>query len=172
VLACRFELEQSAEQILRTFADEDRVRCRKRLKPRREIGSLADNGPLLGGAGADDFAHNEPGSDADTSLQPRAVRALDVADFRHDGDRGAYRPLRRILEGAGETEIGEHAIAHEFGDKAAETSNRAGGDVLITPDQISQHFGIDFARQRRGADHVAEQHGNLAPLGVRRGLQV
>ena len=173
VLACRFEPEQSAEQILRAFADQDRVRCRKRLKSRREIGGLADNGPLLGGAGADDFAdHNEPGRDADTGLQARAVRALDVTDFRQDGDRGADRPLRRVLEGAGEAEIGEHAIAHEFGDKAAEPSDRTGGDVLITPDQISQLFGIDFARQRRGANHVAEQYCNLAPLGVRRGLQV
>ena len=68
----------------------------------------------------------------------RAVRALDVADFGQNADRGTNRAFSRILEGVRETEIGENAIAHEFGDEAAEPADRAGGGVLIAPDQASQ----------------------------------
>ena len=96
------------------------------------------------------------------------VGQLDAADLRHDGDRGANGALRRVLEGAGKPEIGQHAVAHELGDEAAIAPDRAGGGVLIAPDQAAEQFGIDFARQRRRADHVGEQHRHLAPLGVAR----
>ena len=90
------------------------------------------------------------------------------ADFGQDIDRGANRPLRRVLEGARKAEIGQHAVAHEFGDEAAEPSDRAGHGVLIAADQRAQKLGIDRAGQRRGADHVAEQHRDLAPFGFAR----
>ena len=94
------------------------------------------------------------------------IRQFDVADFRQDADRGANRAFRRILEGARKAEIGQHAVAHEFGDEAAIASDRAGGRVLITPDHPSEQFRIDFGRQRRRADHIGEQHRHLTPLGI------
>ena len=157
------------KQILRRLADQDRVGRGERLQPCREIWRFADDGALLRGAAADDLAdHDEAGRDADARLNPRAIGQLDACDFGQDIDRGANRPLRRVLEGARKAEIGQHAVAHEFGDEAAEPSDRAGHGVLIAADQRAQKLGIDRAGQRRGADHVAEQHRDLAPFGFAR----
>ena len=69
VRAGGFELEQSAEQILRRLADEDGVGRRQCLKPRGEIGGFADDGALLRGAGADNLADDDKsGRDADPRL--------------------------------------------------------------------------------------------------------
>ena len=171
VLAGRFELEQSAQQVLRRLADQDRIGRGERLQPCREIWRFADDGALPRGATADDLAdHDEAGGDADARLNPRAVGQFDAGDFGQDIDRGANCPLRRVLEGARKAEIGEDAVAHEFGDEATEPSDRAGHGVLIAADQRAQKLGIDRAGQRRGADHVAEQHRDLAPLGVTRSI--
>jgi hypothetical protein len=55
-------------------------------------------------------------------------------------------------------------------DEAAEPPDRAGHRVLITPDQRAQKLGIDRARQRRRADHIAEQNRDLAALGLAGGF--
>src|SRR5271165_7160269 len=44
--AGRFELEQPTQQVLRGLTDKDRAGVRERLKPRGEIGSLADDATL------------------------------------------------------------------------------------------------------------------------------
>ena len=137
------------------------------------FGGLADDGPLLCRAGADDFADdNEPGCDTDPRLKACPVRALDTANLRQDADRSANGAFCRILEGPRKAKIGEHAVAHEFRNEAAEPSNRAGCGILIAPDQTAEKFGIDHARQCRRADHVAEQHRNLTPLRIGRSLCV
>ncbi len=49
----------------------------------------------------------------------RAVGPRDAADFGDDGERRAHRALGRVLERLRKAEIGQHAVAHEFGDEAA-----------------------------------------------------
>jgi hypothetical protein len=74
VSAGGFELEQSAEQILRGFADQNGVRRRQRLEPCGQIGRFTDDRPLLRGTGADDFADNDKaGGDTDPCLQRGAL---------------------------------------------------------------------------------------------------
>ncbi len=93
-----------------------------------------------------DFADNdEAGRDSDSCLYPRVIRQLDSADFRQDAKRGVNCAFRSVFEGARKTEISQNAIAHELGDEAAVSPYRAGGGVLITPDQIAEEFGIDLA---------------------------
>ena len=75
-----------------------------------------------------------------------AVRQLDAADFRDDGDRGTNGAFRGILEGERKAEISQDAIAHELGDEAAVSPDRAGGGILVTPDQFPEELGVDFAR--------------------------
>ena len=141
------ELEQSAQQILGGLTDENGVGCGQRLQPRGEIGCFADDGSLLRGAAADDFAHHdEAGGNSDSRLRWRIVRQLDTADFRQDGDRRANGPFRGIFKGERKAEIGQDAIAHELGDEAAISSDRARSGILIAPDQTSEKLGIDFAR--------------------------
>ena len=71
VRAGEFKVEQSAEQTLRRLTDENRVGRSEELKPRGEIGRLADDGTLLRGAEADDLAdHDQAGRDPDPGPSP------------------------------------------------------------------------------------------------------
>ena len=161
------EFEKAAQQFLGGLADQDAVRAGQRLQPRGEIGRFTDDGALLRHPGADDFAdHDEAGGDTDPRLHARAIGHFDGANFRQNADRGANRALCRVLEGAGKTEIGQYAIAHELGDETAIASDHAGHRVLVSPDQPAKQFRIELRRQRRRADHIDEHHGHLPPLGI------
>jgi hypothetical protein len=71
--------------------------------------------------------------------------------------------------GAREAEIGQHAIAHEFGDEAVIARDRARAGILIGADHFTHIFGIEPRRHRGGADEIAEHHGELTAFGgVRR----
>jgi hypothetical protein len=167
VRAGGFKLEQSAEQTLRRLADENRVGLGEGLQSRGKVGRLSDNGTFLCRAGANDFAdHDQAGSNPDPGARPRTVRQLDAADFAEDVDRRANGAFSGILESARKAEIGQDAVAHELGDETAEAADRAGGGILITADHAAKEFGIDRVRQRRRTHHVAEQHRDLAALGV------
>ena len=140
------QFKQPTQQILGCLADQNGVGPGERLQPRGEIGGFANDGALLRDADPDDFAdHDEAGGDPDPCLHPRPVRQFDLADFRQDAERGANGALGRILEGAGKTEIGQNAVAHELGDEAAVPPDRAGGGVLVTPDQTPKLLRIDLA---------------------------
>ena len=70
-----------------------------------------------------------------------------------------------VLVGARIAEIGEHAVAHELGDKPLEARDHPGAGVLIGADHIAHVLGVEPLRKRRGPDEVAEQHGQLPALG-------
>ncbi len=138
------ELEQGAQQVPGRLADQDGVGRGKRLKPRGEVGCLADDGALLCGADADDLAdHDQAGGDADARLQRHAVGACYAGHFGDDGKSGMHRARGRILVGMWKAEIGEYAIAHELGDEAAEPSDGACRGILIPPDQAAQDLRIE-----------------------------
>ena len=69
-----------------------------------------------------------------------------MPDFRDDGDRGTDGAFGGILEGERKAEISQDTIAHELGDEAAVSPDRAGSGILITPDQNPEQLGVDFAR--------------------------
>ena len=149
------------------LADDDAVRLGQRLQPCGKVGRFTDDGPLLRHAGADDFAyHDEAGGNADPRLHARAVWRFNCADLRQDSNGGANGAFRRILKGTGKAEIGQHAIAHEFGDETTITPDRTRHRVLVSPDESAKRLRIELRRQRRGADHISEHHGHLPPLGV------
>ncbi len=138
--------EQATGDPLRGLGDDDGVGRGNRLQPGGQVRGFADDIALPRRALADQIAdHDETGGDADPRLHPRIVWQFDAAYFRQDADCGANGTLCRILEGTGKTEIGQNAIAHELGDEAAVSPDRAGGGVLIAPDQTAEQFGVDFA---------------------------
>ena len=104
-----FELEQTTEQILGRFTDEDGIGCRQGLKPRGKIRSFADGGTLLCHAGAEELA-NEPGGDADSRPNARSIRQFGGGDFGQDADCGANGTLGGILEGLGKAEISQNTV--------------------------------------------------------------
>jgi hypothetical protein len=61
--------------------------------------------------------------------------------------------------GFGVAEVGEHAVAHELGDVALETSDLGRDGVLVGPDDLAHLFGIQPRRQLSRANQVAEEHG-------------
>ena len=79
-----------------------------------------------------------------------------------DGALGVVLVRVRIAE------IDEHAVAHVLGDEAVVAADRVGDAAVIGADHLAQVLGIEPRRQRRRADQVAEHHGELAPLGLRR----
>ena len=76
-----------------------------------------------------------------------------------------HGPRGVILVRAGKAEIGEHAVAHEFGDEAVVARDHAGNGVLVGADDPPHVLGIEPRRKRGRADEVGEHHGELPALG-------
>ena len=77
---------------------------RERLKPRREIGRLADDAALLRGALRRRSRRRRRGRwRCRSASEAAAVGPRDAADFGDDGERGAHRALGRVLESAAES---------------------------------------------------------------------
>jgi hypothetical protein len=72
-----------------------------------------------------------------------------------------------MLVGARITEIGEHPVAHVFGDKPAGALDDRCDAAMIGADHSAQIFRIEARRQCRRTDEIAEQHRQLPPLGLR-----
>ena len=138
--------------------------CGRRLQARREVRRLADDVALLRFAGADQLAdHDQAGGDADADLVLAADR--ERADGLDHRQRRAHGILGVGLVRLGIAEIDQHAVAHVFGDEAAEAGDHGGRAFVIGGDDVAQVFRIELRRQRGRADQIAEHHGELAALG-------
>ena len=117
--------------------------------------------------------HDEAGGDADAHLQlvpgARLQRPDDAGDFQSRPDR----PLGIVLVGVRKAEIGENAVAHEFGDETVIARDHARAGVLIGADHLPHILGIEPRRQRGRAREVAEHDRQLAALSriFRRGTR-
>ena len=70
--------------------------------------------------------------------------------------------------GARVAEIDQDAVAHVLRDKAVVAPDRRAAPVLIRRDDIAQIFGVHPGGERRRSHQIAEHHGQLAALGLRR----
>ena len=114
------KLEQIAEQPARALGDDDHVRLGDRLQPRREVRRLADDAALLRLARSDQVADDDqPGRDADPHVQRRAGRGDELRRCLDDREPGLHGALGVVLVRLRIAEIGEHAVAHVFGDETA-----------------------------------------------------
>jgi hypothetical protein len=57
--------------------------------------------------------------------------------------------------------VHQNPIPYVLGDKAVEAGDRIGDAAMIQADDLAQVFGIQARRERRRADQIAEQHGEL-----------
>ena len=62
---------------------------------------------------------DQPGRDADPHVQGRTRRGDEFRRGLDDGEPGLHGALGVVLVGLGIAEIGEHAVAHVFGDETA-----------------------------------------------------
>jgi hypothetical protein len=97
---------------MRRWADQHAIGFRQGLKASRQIGGVADDGLLSGGADAGCFASNDKtGRDSQAALQWRSIRLLQLSNRLHDFQSGPDRALRRVLLRLWKTEIDENAVA-------------------------------------------------------------
>jgi len=123
--------EKIADQPARARGNDNSVRLGQRLKTGGEVRRLANDGLLLGRACANQIAYDhEPGSDADARLELDRfdVKTADGVDQTQPGSDG---PLRVIFMRPRIAKIGQHAVAHEFGNKTVKASDDIGDSTLI-----------------------------------------
>jgi hypothetical protein len=65
--------------------------------------------------------------------------------------------------------IGEHTVAHVFGDKPAGALDDRGDAAMVRTDHFAQLLGIEPRRQCCRTRQVAEYHRQLPAFGLRRG---
>ena len=160
------QLEQIAEQPARALGDDDHVRFGDRLQARREVRRLADDAALLRLPRSDQVADDDqPGRDPDPHVQGRAGRGDEFRRGLDDGEPGLHGALGVVFVGLRIAEIGEHAVAHVFGDEAAVALDQLRAAAMIGADDLAHVLGIEPRRHRGRADEIAEHHGELAALG-------
>ncbi len=172
--------EQFTGKTPRHCIDDDRVRRRRRLQARREIGRFADDIALLHFAGAEQLADDDQaGGDADAHLmgphlflprvRGRVGRGKALCHGFRQRQRAAHGIFGVVFMRLRIAEIDEDAVAHIFRDIAAELGHGFGRAFVIGGDDLAQILRIELRRQRGRADKIAEHHRDLAPLGrVRR----
>jgi hypothetical protein len=138
-------IKQASDQPPRSLRDDDRVGFGEPLQPRGEIGRLANDGLLLGGARSDQVADDgKPGRQTDADLQclrqSKPAHRLDYAQTR------SHRTLGVVLMGLRIPEIDKDPVAHILCDKSAELADRPRRRSMIGADHLPQILGIEPRR--------------------------
>ena len=88
-----------------------------------------------------------------------ARRRFQVHQRIANREAGAHGPLCLVLVRPRPAEIGQHAVAHVFGDVPFETRDLARDRVLIGADQRAHVFRVEPRGQLGRADEIDEHHG-------------
>ena len=84
----------------------------------------------------------------------------------NDLQRGAHGAFGIVLVRLWEPEVHDQPVAAVLRDVPVIALNDATAGLLVGVHQLAQHLRIEPLRQRGRADEVAEQHSELAALGV------
>ena len=144
------------------------------MNTRRNIGRFAGGKPL--GPGHAHFPdHHQTGMDADAHGQADVLarqQTRAVGDHRgHDGQAALDGAARVVFVRIGVTEIRQHPVAQVLRDMPVEARNHRAANRMVGVQDVAKVFRVEPGRQGRGADQVAEHHGQMAPLGMGRVLQ-
>ena len=158
-------IEQPTKKAAGAALDDDGIRLGERLKPRRQIGGLAHHFVVLRRVPADEIADDHQASgDADPQVQRWRLAYIEL---RHGFDQRqprAHRPLGIVLMGLRIAEIGEHAVAHIFGDETTGLGDDLGATSVIGADDLLQVFWVEPSREGCRAHKIGEHHRELAAL--------
>jgi hypothetical protein len=141
--------EHVAEQPTRRRRQDDAPGLGETLQPRGQIGRVADHGLFLRRPLADDVADDDEArgdADARGELFPRA--GLESCNDFGDFEPRVHRPRGVVLVRAREAEVGQNAVAHEFGDEAVIARDDARDRVLIGANDQTHVLRIESRRKR------------------------
>ena len=162
----RLQLEDVTQQASGFARQDQLVRLRQSLQPRREVGGFADNRCLLRGAAADEVANDHhAGGHPHPARQGHTVRPGSRSYAGDDRQSGANGPFSIILVGARPAEIAQHAVAHELGGKPFMAGDHPRHAILVAGNHLAHVLGIDSRRHLRRADKIDEHDRQVAPLG-------
>ena len=156
---------------MRRGADQHTIGFGGGLKACRQVGRVADDGLLSGGANAGCCTGNdEPGRNSDAALQRQSIRPLQPSDFLDDFKTSPDRQFGCMLQRQGKAKIHQYSIAQILRDISVIFADRGNASVPILAQQADEVFGIQFASERGRAHQIDEYDGDLATLDRRRGL--
>ncbi len=158
VLAAVQAVEARLHQAMHPAADDDRVRLGDVLQPRR------DDHRVAGRAAVVRLHDHEAAGDADAHRDVRQVGQLERGQPRDDVERRADGALGLVLVRHRVAEEGDDAVAQALEDVAFVARHAVGARLFVDVDDALQGFGVDAAGDLGEAHHVAEQHGQRAPL--------
>ena len=98
---------------------------------------------------------------------PALSRAFDWPHRVEDREPRANGALGVVLARIGPAEVDEQAVAQLLGDVAAPALDRDACGLLVLPDDVAPLLGVELLGERRRADEVAEEDGELAALARR-----
>ena len=160
------ELEEIAEKPARALGYDDHVRFGQRLQARRQVRRLADDSALLRLARSDQIADDdEAGRDADADLQGNARGGLQLRHRLGERQPRLHRAFGVMFVRLRIAEIGQHPVAHIFGDEPAGLRDQVGAEPVIGAHDLAHILWIESRRHRGRPDEVAEHHGELPAFG-------
>ena len=134
-----------------------------RLYPRGDVGRVAED---VEGIACSPTDHRGARMDADSNGERVSGYPFDLFNDRQSGAHGTFGIILVRLRMSEER---EHPVAEIFHDVAAEAGDGARCGQMVPRDEVTPLFRIELLRERRRADKVAEQDGQLTPLALRRG---
>jgi hypothetical protein len=165
------KFKEIADKAPRVGIDQQRTRLGQALQPSGEVGALADDSLLLGGARPDQITHDDdPGGQPNADLQ--SVERLQLADALDQGEPSENRTLGVVLVRLRVAEIDQHPVAHILGDKSGKAADRLRYAAMVYADHLTQVFGIKTCGKLRRADKIAEHDRQLSPLGLCDGCSI
>jgi hypothetical protein len=93
---------------------------------------------------------------------------IELGHRLHDAQPGPHRPLRIVFVRPGVAEVDEQTVTEILGDMPLKAGDHLSARLLIRPHHLAPLLRVELAGQHRGVDEIAEQHRELAALGIGR----
>ena len=150
--------------------EEDLPRLRERLQSRSDVQGVADRRHLRLLPHPNPRHHDRPCVEPHPDLRTLGAGHLQRGPLplqaAAQGHRDQHSPMRMVLVTLGGADQGHDAVAQESAHRAAVATHLLVGDVEELPHEAMHGLGSDPLGQAGGADHVAEEHGDLAVLAL------
>ena len=166
----RLTPEIASDELMRRGGDHQRVgRCQV-LQPCRNIGRLPQGQRLVACPCTDVAHHHQAGMDPQPHRHLLSRRQRRVGQQRGEGVQQAQprpdRSLGVVFMRHRIAKIAQHAIAEVLRHIAVKALQHLGTDLVVGAHHLAVIFRVQTSGERRRADQVAEQHGEVAAFGL------